>query len=132
MSEKPFVDELGEPIKDPVDRFMRQLASSAAKHRRIVTGAPPVIVENALAANIEAAPAPKIWTTEAQLEPAIESVSVAEAEEVPGCWVVDARDSDSALLRAIFDGPEAEQRARGYARWKYGWVGQLRRSFSQP
>jgi hypothetical protein len=120
MSEKPFVDELGEPIKDPVDRFMRQLASSAAKHRRTVTGAPPVIVENALAATIEAAPAPKIWKTEEQLEPAIESVSVAEAEEVPGCWVVDARDSDNALLRAVFDGPDAEERAREYARWKYG------------
>jgi len=120
MSEKPFVDELGEPIRDPVDRFMRQLATSAAAHRRAVTGAPPVIVENALATNIEAAPTPKIWKTEAQLEPAIESVSVAEAEEVPGCWVVDARDSDNALLRAVFDGLDAEQRAREYARWKYG------------
>jgi hypothetical protein len=120
MSEKPLVDELGEPIKDPVDRFMRQLASSAAKHRRTVTGAPPVIVENALAANFEAASTPKIWKMDVQLEPAIESVSVAEAEEVPGCWVVDARDSDNALLRAVFDGLDAEQRAREYARWKYG------------
>jgi hypothetical protein len=120
MSEKPLVDELGEPIKDPVDRFMRQLASSAAKHRRTVTGAPPVIVENALAANFEAVPTPKLWKTEAPLKPAIESISVTEAEEVPGCWVVDARDSDNALLRAVFDGPDAEQRAREYARWKYG------------
>ena len=120
MSDKPLVNERGEPIKDPVDQFMRQLASSAAKHRRTVTGAPPVIVENALATNIEAASIPKVWKTEKQLAPAIENVSVAEAEEVPGCWVVDARDSDNALLRAVFDGPDAEKRAREYARWKYG------------
>ncbi len=120
MNDKPLVDERGEPIKDPVDQFMRQLASSAAKHRRTVTGAPPVIVENALATNYEPAPAPEIWKTEERLAPAIESVSVAEAEEVPGCWVVDACDSDNALLRAVFDGPDAEQRAREYARWKYG------------
>ncbi len=123
MSDKPFVDERGEPIQDPVDQFMRQLAESAAKHRRAVTGAPPIIVENALVANSEAAPTPKFWKTEARLAPAIESVSVAEAEEVPGCWVVDARDSDTALRRTVFDGPEAEQRAREYARWKYGWDG---------
>jgi len=120
MSDKLLVDEGGEPIKDPVDQFMRQLATSAAKHRRTVTGAPPVIVDNASVANNQAAPMPKIWKTEERLTPAIESVSVAEAEEVPGCWVVDARDSDNALLRAVFDGPDAEQRAREYARWKYG------------
>ncbi len=123
MSDKPLVDERGQPIKDPVDQFMRQLATSAAKHRRAVTGAPPIIVENALVASNEAGPPLRLWKTEAQLGPAIESVSVAEAEEVPGCWVVDARDSDNALLRAVFDGPEAEQRAREYARWKYGWDG---------
>ncbi len=120
MSDSPLVDECGEPIKDPVDRFMRQLADSAAKHRRAVTGAPPVIVANDMATNIEAASLPKMWKPEEQLAPAIESVSVAEAEEVPGCWVVDACDSDNALLRAVFDGPDAEQRAREYARWKYG------------
>jgi hypothetical protein len=120
MSEKPSVDERGEPIKDPVAEFMRQLSSSAAKHRRAVTGAPPVIVENALAANNRVAPLPKVWKTEERLAPAIESVSVAEAEEVAGCWVVDALDSENALLRAVFDGPEAEKRAREYARWKYG------------
>ncbi len=123
MSDKPFVDERGETIKDPVDQFMRQLAESAAKHRRAITGAPPVIVENALVTNIEALPTPKIWKTDVRLAPAIESVSVSEAEEVPGCWVVDAHDSENALLRAVFDGPDAEQRAREYARWKYGWVG---------
>ncbi len=120
MSDKSLVDESGDPIKDPVDQFMRQLASSAAKHRRAVTGAPPVIVDNALVSNNEA-PAPKIWKTEVRLAPPIESVSVTEAEEVPGCWVVDARDSENALLRTVFDGREAEQRAREYVRWKYGW-----------
>lgn len=120
MSDKLLIDEREEPIKDPVDQFMRQLATSAAKHRRTVTGAPPVIVENASVANIQAAPMPKIWRTEQRLAPAIESVSVSEAEEVPGCWVVDARNSDNALLRAVFDGLDAEQRAREYARWKYG------------
>ena len=123
MSDKSLVDERGEPIKDPVDHFMRQLASSAAKHRRAVTGAPPVIVENALVTNSQVVPLPKIWKTDVRLAPAIESISVAEAEEVPGCWVVDARDSDNALLRAVFDGPDAEQRAREYARWKYGAEG---------
>jgi len=123
MSDKPIVEEREGPVKDPVDQFMRQLASSAAKHRRAVTGAPPVIVENALAANSGAAPVPVIWKAEEPLSPAIESVSVAEAMEVPGCWVVDARDSDNALLRAVFDGPDAEQRAREYARWKYGTDG---------
>ncbi len=123
MSHKPLVDERGEPIKDPVDHFMRQLATNAAKHRRAITGAPPVIVENALATNNQAAPLPKIWKPEVRLTPAIESVSVAEAEEVSGCWVVDAHDSDNALFRTVFDGPEAEHRAREYARWKYGWDG---------
>jgi len=120
MSDKLLIDERGEPIKDPVDQFMRQLATSAAKHRRTVTGAPPVIVDNASVTTNQAAPMPKIWKTEERLTPAIESVSVSEAEEVPGCWVVDARDSDSALLRAVFDGPDAERRAREYARWKFG------------
>jgi hypothetical protein len=121
MSDKPIVDERGEPIKDPVDKFMRQLATSAAQHRRAMTGAPPVIVDNSLASH-GAAPAPEIWTEE-RLAPAIESVSVAEAMEIPGCWVVDARDSENALLRAVFDGLDAEQRAREYARWKYGGEG---------
>jgi hypothetical protein len=132
MSEKPLVDERGEPIKDPVDLFMRQLSSSAAKHRRAVTGAPPVIVENASAANNRVVPLPKLWKTEARpapameeqrLSPAIDSVSVSEAEEVAGCWIVDACDSDNALFRAVFDGPDAEKRAREYARWKYGTDG---------
>ncbi len=123
MSDKPLVDERGDLIKDPVDQFMRQLAESAAKHRRAVTGAPPIIVENASVAINEAGPMPKLWKTEARLTPAIESVSVAEAEEVPGCWVVDALDSENALRRAVFDGVDAEQRAREYARWKYGWDG---------
>jgi hypothetical protein len=79
MSDKSLADERGEPIKDPVDQFMRQLASSAAKHRRTVTGAPPVIVDNALATHYEAAPMPEIWKTAERLAPAIESVSVAEA-----------------------------------------------------
>ena len=82
MSDKSLVDERGEPMKDPVDQFMRQLASSAAKHRRTVTGAPPVIVENALATKNEPARMPEIWKTEERLAPGIESVSVAEAEEV--------------------------------------------------
>jgi hypothetical protein len=107
-------------VRDPVDQFMRQLAASAAKHRRDMTGAPPVIVENAMAAANAALPMPQIWKSEERLAPAIESISVAEAEEVPGCWVVDALDSDNALLRAVFDGPDAERRAREYARWKYG------------
>ena len=113
----------GEPIRDPVDKFMRQLAESAAKYRRSMTGAPPIIVDNASAAHNEAAPEFEIWKAEQRLAPAIESVAVAEAEEVPGCWVVDARDSDNALIRAVFDGPDAEQRAREYARWKYGGEG---------
>ena len=120
MSDKSISEGRAEPVRDPVDQFMRQLAASAAKPRRAVTGAPPVIVENALAAPNEAFPAPEIWKTEERLAPAIESVSVAEAMEVPGCWVVDALDSDNACLRAVFDGPDAEERAREYARWKYG------------
>ena len=123
MSDKPLVDERGDLINDPVDHFMRQLAESAAKHRRAVTGAPPIIVENASVAINEFGPMPKLWKTEARFAPAIESVSVAEAQEVPGCWVVDAHDNGNAVLRAVFDGPDAEQRAREYARWKYGWDG---------
>lgn len=124
MHEEPIVDDRGEPIKDPVDKFMRQLAESAARYRRAMTGAPPVIVENAsAAAHKMAAPELDLWKAQQRLAPAIESVSVAEAEEVPGCWVVDARDSENALLRAVFDGPDAEQRAHEYARWKYGGEG---------
>ncbi len=123
MSDKPLVDERGDLINDPVDHFMRQLAESAAKHRRAVTGAPPIIVENASVAINEFGPMPKLWKSDVRLTPAIESVSVAEAEEVPGCWVVDSLDSENALRRAVFDGLDAEQRAREYARWKYGWDG---------
>lgn len=123
MSGEPVAGESGESFKDPVDKFMRQLAESAARYRRAITGAPPVIVENAQVAVAEPVAWPKIWKTEGRLAPAIENVSVTEAEEVPGCWVVDARDSENALLRTVFDGPDAERRAREYARWKYGGEG---------
>lgn len=123
MSSQATIDERDEPFKDPVDKFMQQLATSAAQYRRSITGGPPVVVANALAGNSETAAMLAAWKAEEALRPAIERVAVSEAEEIPGCWVVDAIDSENALLRAVFDGPDAEQRALEYARWKYGGEG---------
>jgi hypothetical protein len=48
-------------------------------------------------------------------------VSVVERNGQPGVWSVEAIDmaDDGDVYQAIFHGPEAEKRAREYARFKY-------------
>jgi len=43
---------------------------------------------------------------------------------VPLSWAIVAvnSDGDGGIDETIFSGPSAEQRAREYARWKYGIV----------
>ena len=49
---------------------------------------------------------------------------VLEDRKTPGDWIVGAVDYDSEVegYTAVFTGPNAEQRAREYARWKNRWV----------
>ena len=49
-------------------------------------------------------------------------VSVVELNDGTGGWMVEAIDmpNDGNIYQAIFAGPEAEKRAREYARFKYG------------
>jgi len=119
MSGKPCFDEHG----DPVDEFMRQLSISAAKHRRIVegTGEPPIAKrawaneEVGIAVDAGSADEP-----DPQLDPIIDEVAVAEHARWRGCWTVTARSSAGTVFEALFQGADAEERAREYALWKYG------------
>jgi len=49
-------------------------------------------------------------------------VAVEERRNEPGVWTVEAIDidGDGEIYQAFFAGPEAEQRAHEYARFKYG------------
>lgn len=49
-------------------------------------------------------------------------VSVVERKDQPGVWTVEAIDmeGDGAIFQALFVGPEAQERAKEYARFKYG------------
>ena len=49
-------------------------------------------------------------------------VSLVANDTVPLTWSVEAvnSDGDGGIDVTIFSGPAAEQRAREYARWKYG------------
>lgn len=49
-------------------------------------------------------------------------VEVAERFDLPGTWTVEAVDtgSEGEIYQALFTGPEAEERAYEYARFKYG------------
>ena len=47
-------------------------------------------------------------------------IYIAERRDTPGAWTVEVTDpEDGAVYQAIFIGPEAEERAREYAAWKY-------------
>jgi hypothetical protein len=50
-------------------------------------------------------------------------VEVAECEDAPGNWTVEAVDtgSEGEVYQAIFTGPRAEERAYAYASWEYGF-----------
>lgn len=54
--------------------------------------------------------------------PAPPEVQITEREDAPGVWTVEAIDwaSEGEIYQAIFAGPDAEQRARDYARFAYG------------
>jgi len=49
-------------------------------------------------------------------------VSLIANDTVPLSWSVEAvnSDGDGGIDVTMFSGPTAEQRAREYARWKYG------------
>lgn len=46
-------------------------------------------------------------------------VEVAERFDNPGAWTVEAIGSDGEIYQAIFIGPDAELRARVYAKTTY-------------
>ncbi len=52
----------------------------------------------------------------------IEVSLVANDDTAPLSWSVEAvnSDGDGGIDVTMFSGPSAEQRAREYARWKYG------------
>lgn len=124
MSDKPAVEGRAEPAPDPVDEFMRQLSTNAARHRRSMSqggGAAKLYEANESPTRrsegaVASAIVPQV--PEAPLAPAIEGVAVAKLGE--GCWAVEAKDTGGSLIQAFFQGPDAEGRAREYARWKYG------------
>jgi len=47
------------------------------------------------------------------------TVAVEEWESQVGAWTVEAVSDDGEIYQAIFIGPEAEERAYEYARFKY-------------
>lgn len=48
-------------------------------------------------------------------------IEVVERHDTPGSWGVEAINTagDGEIYMAIFSGPEARDRAREYAAWKY-------------
>ena len=46
-------------------------------------------------------------------------VEIQERADMPGAWTVEAIGSDGEIYQAVFIGPDAEGRAREYARVKY-------------
>jgi hypothetical protein len=50
------------------------------------------------------------------------AIAVEERKDQPGVWTVEAIDSsgDGDIYQALFFGPEARERAREYAQFKYG------------
>lgn len=51
-----------------------------------------------------------------------EDVAVEERKDQPGAWTVEAIDhaQDGSIYQAIFIGPDAQKRAKEYAKFKYG------------
>jgi len=52
-------------------------------------------------------------------------IAVAERDDAPGNWTVEAVDtgSEGEIYQAIFIGPDAERKARDYAVFAYGFTG---------
>lgn len=123
MSDKSFGNKSGEPVPDPVDEFMRQLATNAARHRRTISSGGGVakmpFADRALAKKSDDVDAGDACEPDAP-STTIEDVTVTESADRPGCWTVEAYDSEGSVFQATFQGPDAEQRARDYAQWKYG------------
>lgn len=57
----------------------------------------------------------------------IRQVEVEACAHIESAWTVEAIGSDGEIYQAIFVGPDAESRAREYARLKYGVTDQLLR-----
>lgn len=55
-------------------------------------------------------------------EPRGLEVEIVERRDAPGAWTVEAIDtgSEGEIYQALFTGPDAEGRARAYARFAYG------------
>ncbi len=47
-------------------------------------------------------------------------VELAERNDMPGAWTVEAIDSDGGIEQAIFAGPKARERAEAYRSFQYG------------
>lgn len=49
-------------------------------------------------------------------------VSVVERKDDPGVWTVEAIDmpNEGVIYQSFFAGPDAESRAKEYAKFKYG------------
>jgi len=58
--------------------------------------------------------------TTAPHEDDIRQVEVAERLNAKGAWTVEAIGSDGEIYQAIFAGPDAADRAKEYAVFKYG------------
>lgn len=46
-------------------------------------------------------------------------IEIFERRDSAGVWTVEAIGSDGEVYQALFAGPQAEQRAREYANFKY-------------
>ncbi len=48
-------------------------------------------------------------------------VELAERENMPGVWTVEAIDHEGAIEQALFVGPKAHERAEAYRNFQYGF-----------
>ena len=123
MSDKPAVEGRGGragPRRGFYAPAQQQCCKTARSHG---AGAAKVHEANELSLRKSkgaAAPVAVPKLPEAPPPPAIEGVAVARHTDLQGCWTVEAKDTEGSLFQAFFQGPDAEARAREYARWKYG------------
>jgi hypothetical protein len=49
------------------------------------------------------------------------SIETVERRDAPGAWTVEAiEEQEGRIFQTTFHGPDSKERAREYARWKYG------------
>ncbi|MGO9135664.1 MAG: hypothetical protein ACLP8A_16655 [Methylovirgula sp.] len=54
------------------------------------------------------------------LPPQQYEIEIAERNDAPGAWSVEAIDEDGGIEQAIFAGPKARERAEAYRAFQYG------------